>query len=346
MAFTREEVLAYESQAPAVETPPAAVAQDKSTPAADAGSEAAPSAADDTAQPVAGDDSSGAPADSPPADGDSDTDTTAVVKTEPEDNEPAPKPGSARERIQDLVAENKSLRKFGEHVLGELKKVREVPASETSAAPAAPVSDADDPAPTLEGHEFDQVKFAKAQNEWLQKQVDKRLARALQESEGRQTAAAAQRAFEARAAEFAKGKDDYDVVMSNVDLPKVAQGTARAIVFSEHGPALAYHLAKNPDVATRISRMNPEQQLMALGRIEVQLAAPAPKSETKPDPKTAPKKVTKAPPPPVPNPAGTTTAVRNLTDNSLSMDEWVKADRAQKAAEREARIKMRDRMRR
>ena len=67
----------------------------------------------------------------------------------------------------------------------------------------------------------------------------------------------------------------------------VSQSMASAIIASEHGPELLYHLGKNLDEARRIAALPTELAIMALGRIEASFAAPA----------TTQHKVTSAPPP-------------------------------------------------
>ena len=44
---------------------------------------------------------------------------------------------------------------------------------------------------------------------------------------------------------------------------------------ADAGPSLAYHLAKNPDVAARLNAMTPTRAAIELGRIETTLTAPA-----------------------------------------------------------------------
>jgi hypothetical protein len=48
-----------------------------------------------------------------------------------------------------------------------------------------------------------------------------------------------------------------------------------AIISSEDGPAVAYHLASNPDEARRIAALDPVSQIRALGRLEAKLSTPA-----------------------------------------------------------------------
>lgn len=86
---------------------------------------------------------------------------------------------------------------------------------------------------------------------------------------------------------------DYDEVLASTDV-QVSEHVQEVLLESEHGPALAYHLAKNPDEAERISALSPLAAARALGRIEASLSsptqAPAPAA-------VAPKTVTKAPAP-------------------------------------------------
>lgn len=48
-----------------------------------------------------------------------------------------------------------------------------------------------------------------------------------------------------------------------------------AIVESEQGPQIAYHLAKHPEEAARIYALSPTRQIAELGRLEATLTAPA-----------------------------------------------------------------------
>jgi hypothetical protein len=84
---------------------------------------------------------------------------------------------------------------------------------------------------------------------------------------------------------------DYDEVMSEAEEIRVSPAMHEAILTSEHGPALAYHLAKNPEEAARIFALSPIATARALGKIEASFDSE----------KVAPEKdkprVTKAPPP-------------------------------------------------
>jgi hypothetical protein len=366
--FSREDIAAYEKQAPVVaaDPDPAPDPADEQIDADPAGDDqpdpqADPSTdeGDDTAQPDAGDDDSSADTGADPA--------AADASSESDTGQPAPKPakGSAAERIQGLVARGKekdvtieSLMQLNKELLEEMRAARQKPAAAASPAPAAPAavtdaSDKDDPQPTIDQFDYDPVKHGKALNDWYLKQSAKLEQRILQRV-ARDTASANEIAqagaiFRERTAEFAKGIPNFEEATKGKTLPQFDPRTARAIVVSAHGPAVHFELLQNPKEAQRIAALDPADQLLAIGELAGQAAAKAAASKkptelVKPK-KPTPKKVTGAPPPPRPNPSGASPHVKNMLDGSLSMEDWVAQDRAQKIQQREARQKMRQRMR-
>lgn len=81
----------------------------------------------------------------------------------------------------------------------------------------------------------------------------------------------------------AETPDFQEAIMS--DDVQITPIMGQAILTSEIGPQVAYHLAKNPKEATEIAAMQPHAQLLALGRLEARLSAPPkPKTTTTPDP--------------------------------------------------------------
>ncbi len=107
-----------------------------------------------------------------------------------------------------------------------------------------------------------------------------------------------------------KSMPDLDEVIGNADVP-ISGAMREAMLDSDKGPELAYHLAKNPNEAARIAGLSPTQAALALGRLEASLsAAPAP----------TPKPVSKAP---APLGALNTAASSATKDPSnMSMDEY------------------------
>lgn len=79
--------------------------------------------------------------------------------------------------------------------------------------------------------------------------------------------------------------EDFDEVAGDRTLP-ITDAMADAIMSSEVGPDIQYHLGSNPDLAAKISRMTPVLQAKEIGLLEARLSAPPSK------------RLTNAPPPP------------------------------------------------
>lgn len=358
MSFSRDDLAAYEKAAPPAVPPAvtaAAAAPDSNdTPAASApaGAPAAPELKQPAAAPPAGEADPAVPG------GESSADTPAESAAANADtgSETPPSKGSAQERIADLVAERNAFRKYGEYQgekiaeltaqIESLKKgispaaAASAEAAGNAASPAAQpaAAPANDLRPTLEQFDFDLETYGKAESDWIQRQIDRKVEAALGRKEITSAQSAAQAAekavaesFNARMEDFAKTHPDLKVVLANPALPALAKPAARHILTAENGAAIVYHLGKNPDVAVRISRMAPEQQLVAIGRIESQLAATP--SETQQQP-TKQKTTTQAPPPPTPV-SGGAPAQKSL--ETMSMDEFVQHEREAELRKRQQR---------
>lgn len=346
-SFDRASLATYEAPkfVPEVTPPPAAIEPEPVIPAA---TETAPAA----------DAASSATSETPPvvpeSDGSSDAaaeSSTATVETDSEtpeaeagDGKPAPR-SRAQERIEELVAERNALRKFGEYTLEQLRAERATkgaPATETLTLAAA-TADSDKP-PTLEDSKFDPIEYNKKLTVWLKDQVAKGVATGVQNYARQQEAISIGQKFDARSAAFAKEHPDHDIVVNNPNLPKLDLKAVEKVVKSEIGPNMAYHLGKNPDLATRIARMAPDDQILAIGRLENQLESElaAAKKPAAPPPKPPQKTVTKAPPPPTPI-KGNISPQKPRSEET--MDEFVAREREEKIAQREATLKRRRAMR-
>ena len=367
MAFSRDDISAYEAQTPTK------VADDIGTafkPAASAAAPSAPASKPANAKPAAvqpaddvettteetpasdetdpaesgGEPSADTPADSATANAQPEGETST---SDEDGNQPPPK-GSARERIEDLVAERNALRKYVQY-REELWK-GQPPAqaagevAPTAAAPVAPTV-APDPEPNLETMNYDLEAFNTAHKAWVQRQIDFGVKQKLQEERAKQEKTAAEQealtvraGFEERAEKFAATHTDFKAVILNPALPQLHPRAAGAMVRSDQSAAILYHLGKNPDFAARVARMTPDQQVMQIGRIEgiVSSQAPAPKPQKQ--------KVSNAPPPPTTTTGGTSRG-KDPTDPSMSMDEFVALDRADRQRQREQRNTARDSMR-
>lgn len=96
-------------------------------------------------------------------------------------------------------------------------------------------------------------------------------------------------AHKARESEFAKKVPDYFEI---AHYAPITQTLAELVMESDQSAALAYHLGKNPEVATRLSQLPERMQARELGRIEAKLLdAPKPPQVSgapPPAPKIAP----------------------------------------------------------
>jgi hypothetical protein len=84
---------------------------------------------------------------------------------------------------------------------------------------------------------------------------------------------------------------DFDDVMADADDIPATPAMIEAITSSDHGPAIAYHLAQNADEAKRIATLSPFAMAREIGKIEAAISAKA-------TPETPKPRVTKAPAPP------------------------------------------------
>lgn len=75
--------------------------------------------------------------------------------------------------------------------------------------------------------------------------------------------------------------EDYDEVCGSADV-ELSRTMSEAILESDQGALIAYHLAKNPDEAKRISELKPYQQAAAIADLEKKVAKPKGQSKASP----------------------------------------------------------------
>lgn len=116
--------------------------------------------------------------------------------------------------------------------------------------------------------------------------------------------------FQSRVQSARDSLPDYDEVVGLSDAP-MSKPMAEAILDSDVGPQLTYHLAKNPQEAARIAALSPVKAIREIAAIEAKLKAPA----------IAPAaKATSAPPPPTHVSGRGTTAAKD--PSRMSMEEF------------------------
>lgn len=129
-----------------------------------------------------------------------------------------------------------------------------------------------------------------------------------------QHAAVTQAAEQARAVAWAERVNDFKA--ENADFEQVAfsaligRETSLMVAEMEEGPAVAYHLGKNPALASQIEALPERQRPFALGKIAAQVTAPPPR------------RVTSAPPP-VDAAAGKSGGGRAENPHEMSQERYI-----------------------
>lgn len=126
--------------------------------------------------------------------------------------------------------------------------------------------------------------------------------------------------YQERVQQAADALPDYSAVVGESEVP-AAPHVLESILDSDVGPQLAYHLAKNPDVAERLNAMTPVQAAREIGRLEASMTAPPASASA-----TTPKRTTQAPAPitPVRGQGGQFTKPAE----AMSDAEWYAANRS------------------
>jgi hypothetical protein len=187
--------------------------------------------------------------------------------------------------------------------------------AQPSAEPAAPAK------PTPDQFD-DHNAYVEALTDW---KVTDRLSKELSARDAKQAemqqATQREATWAERQAAARTAMPDYDQVVGASDAP-IADHVAQALKDSEHGPALAYHLAKHPEVLDRLNGMDTRSADREIGRIEARLTPAA-------EAQAIPVKTTQAPKPASINGSQGRSTTPNL--QTASMDEYMRQRKAQGA---------------
>lgn len=213
---------------------------------------------------------------------------TNVAETDTDESGDAPNEDEAQQKRNGFQQRIKQLTDRAKEAEQRAKEFEERVKAYEQAIPQDEIG----PPPSLEDFDYDSAAYQQAMMEYSNKVQQKTVNDALTQQQRFQAQAAreqAQReammAFQERQNAFADEHPDYREVVRNyqVQTPHVAE----AIVLSENGPALAYHLGSNPALAASLETMPVSMAMMELGRLSAQLSAPPPVTTTQtPNPAT------------------------------------------------------------
>lgn len=202
---------------------------------------------------------------------------------------------AARKKAEELAEQNaatarqeREAREAVERQLAELKAKYEPPKAELGPKPE--VAQFTEPA-----------EFAKALEDWLTEKTQREVAARDAEAKEKAAQEATAKAWNERQMAARTEIPDYDskIAQSTVSVSDVVRD---AILESEQGPRILYHLAEHPDVADRLKAMQDRSALREIGRLEV-LVTKEEKKEKAPEEKVEAKvelksfEISKAPPP-------------------------------------------------
>ena len=115
----------------------------------------------------------------------------------------------------------------------------------------------------------DPDEWADALLKWNREQITESNRKEAEEAERREVFDA----YQARKAEAREKHEDWDDVMAEIEADQVTIPVAasNAIIESEHGPEIAYYLAKNQEVRDKLAEMSITSAVREIGRIEARL---------------------------------------------------------------------------
>lgn len=199
---------------------------------------------------------------------DQETETVEPTESAPVIAEEEPKEDGFQKRINKVTADKYTEKRRADALQEELEKLRATP---------APIGKA----PTLEEFDHDEEAFNAANIKYQVAEAVKAEKLELQNEANQATAVQAQKAFNERIA--AMNKADFAEVANAV--PQLPAGVADALVQSENGAELIYHLGTHLDMADKLANMTPQAAMMELGRISANMSAkPDVKTSAAPDP--------------------------------------------------------------
>lgn len=155
---------------------------------------------------------------------------------------------------------------------------------------AQPKQEAADDAPKREQFQ-DYESFIEARATWRAEKAAEEKARKIleesrnsdKESRDRETQSKQIQEWNAKLEKARDAVEDFDEVCAESEAI-VTPPMASAIQESDHGALIAYHLAKNPAEAERISKLSPSKQAAAIVALEDKVAKPAKQPSKAPEP--------------------------------------------------------------
>jgi len=211
--------------------------------------------------------------------------------------------GGFQKRIDELTRRVAEERREKERLLSLVETTVRPSQREAEPAPNTPQE------PKREAFD-DYEAYLDARAEW---KAEMRLSARMQEIEANRQQEAARTQRESLVSEWdrkmQRAAEKNPEIHPDMPVPRMPATMSQAIVESDVGPEIVFHLAHNPAEAARIAALSPLSQARELGKLELQLA-------------TKPVKASNAPEPI--KPVGARSTGSDPLSDRLSMDQWAK----------------------
>lgn len=147
----------------------------------------------------------------------------------------------------------------------ELQQYRQQPAKQVTQSGA----------PKIEDYDFDLTAWSAAVVEHANSQAKSLVAEEFSSREAQRNHQSAAENFASRSEAYAKENPTYAADLAAVDeVIKFPQETIDLVYGLDNAPAVAHFIAKDFDLADRISRMSPVHAALEIGRLQARLASP------------------------------------------------------------------------
>jgi hypothetical protein len=266
---------------------------------------------------------------------------------------PAPKKGSAEERIVELNDLLEGTKIFAKHMqvnykdaVSELERLKG--GGKPAAAAGAPPVVQDEPMPDLADDDvaFDNDKYKAKMTKWVDDRADRRAEQKLRQMAGVNEQEKRRESVERKIEEFAKTQPDYETVVTKNKVlaeNQLAPDAGLAVAQSEYTGRLLYKFGKDTALAVRTAKQSPAQQLLTIGEMIAEIKYEDRTSKSKQNGKSSQpnaqqgttKSITRAPPPFTPTRGAGRVAGRDMTDPNMSVEEFARQHRAGKQSGRD-----------
>jgi hypothetical protein len=224
-----------------------------------------------------------------------------------------------KKRIRKLVAERNSERDENARLRAQIDVLMQQAQQAPKPAEQTSAQTQDDPQPQQDQYD-DYAKYLEDRSSWASRQAVKQ---ALAEAGKEAAQAQKQQTAQAREAEvvtqakalFAKGVEefeDFEEVAADPSLT-VTEAMTSALLASDIGHQVQYHLGNNPEEAARISKLDPVQQVREMALLEASLKAP----------KAKPRKKTTNAPEPI-KPVGGKSAPKSIDEDTMDIGDYMR----------------------